>query len=100
MLVAKQAAKVDVLSGGRLRLGVTAGRNSLEHQIMGADFCIGGKRIEEQITVLRELWTKPLVTFKGEHHTIKDFGLNPLPVQRPIPIWIGGATAAMLLLSR
>ena len=89
-LVAKQAATLDVLSGGRLRLGVGLGWNAVEYEALGQDFHSRGKRIEEQVTVLRELWTKPLVTFKGQWHTISDAGLNPMPLQRPIPLWFGG----------
>lgn len=89
-LVAKQAAQVDVLSGGRLRLGVGVGWNKVEFQALGRDFSNRGKRIEEQVTLLRLLWTNPLVTFEGTDHTIDDAGINPLPVQRPIPIWFGG----------
>lgn len=96
VLVATQAAEMDVLSGGRLRLGVTVGWDSPECQAGGADCYTHGRRIEEQIAVLRALWTKPLVTFKGEHHTIEEFGLNPLPVQRPIPIWISGMADVVL----
>jgi len=90
VLVAKQAAEVDVLSGGRLRLGVGVGETDLEMQALGFDFSNRGKRIEEQIYVLRELWTKPLVTFNGKYHTINDMGINPMPIQQPIPIWFGG----------
>ncbi len=89
-LVAKQAATLDVLSGGRLRLGVGLGWNAVEYTTLNENFHNRGKRIEEQITVLRELWTKPLVNFAGKWHTIPDAGLNPLPIQRPIPIWMGG----------
>ena len=89
-LVAKQAAAVDVLSGGRLRLGVGVGWNPVEFEALGEDFTKRGRRIEEQVEVLRALWTRELVTFKGREHTISDAGLNPLPVQRPIPIWMGG----------
>jgi probable F420-dependent oxidoreductase len=89
-LVAKQAAQVDVLSGGRLRLGVGIGWNQVEYEALNQDFHTRGKRIEEQIAVLRALWTDPLVTFKGADHSIPDAGLNPMPVQRPIPIWFGG----------
>ena len=91
VLVARQAAGLDVLSGGRLRLGVAAGWDSPECQAMGANKCI-----EEQIALLRALWTRPLVTFKGEHHAISEFGLDPLPVQRPIPIWVSGTADADL----
>lgn len=90
VLVAKQAAEVDVLSGGRLRLGVSAGWNQVEYQAMGADFQRRGKRLDEQITVLRELWTQPFVTFTGQYHALDNVGIYPQPVQRPIPIWIGG----------
>jgi probable F420-dependent oxidoreductase len=89
-LVAKQAATLDVLSGGRLRLGVGLGWNAVEYTALNENFHNRGKRIEEQIAVLRELWTKPLVSFTGKWHTIPDAGLNPLPIQRPIPIWMGG----------
>jgi probable F420-dependent oxidoreductase len=95
-LVAKQAAEVDVLSGGRLRLGVGIGWNQFEYIALGKNFHDRGKRIEEQVTVLRELWTKPLVKFEGQDHIIPNAGLNPLPVQRPIPIWFGGKADAAL----
>jgi probable F420-dependent oxidoreductase len=95
-LVAKQAAEIDVLSGGRLRLGVGVGWNSVEYEALGESFAERGRKIEEQITVLRELWTKPLVTFQGRYHRIVDAGLNPLPVQRPIPIWMGGESDVVM----
>src|SRR5215475_7588104 len=84
-LVAKQAAEIDVLSGGRLRLGVGIGWNEVEYAAQGEDFHNRGKRIEEQVTLLRELWTNPLVQFDGEYHHVPDAGLKPMPVQRPIP---------------
>jgi probable F420-dependent oxidoreductase len=89
-LVAKQAAALDVLSGGRLRLGVGVGWNAVEYESLGQDFHTRGRRMEEQITLLRRLWTEPLVTFEGRFERIPDAGINPLPVQRPIPIWMGG----------
>jgi len=89
-LVAKQAATVDVLSSGRLRLGVAVGWNAVEFEALGPNFHTRGRRIEEQIAVMRALWTKELVIFAGKDHRIPDAGLNPLPVQRPIPIWMGG----------
>jgi len=95
-LVAKQAAEVDVLSGGRLRLGVGLGWNSVEYEALGEDFRNRGARIAEQIKVMRALWTQEIVTFRGRWHTIVEAGLNPLPVQRPIPIWMGGAADAAL----
>lgn len=90
-LAAKQAAAVDVLSGGRLRLGVGVGWNRVESEAMGQDFLSRGKRIEEQIDLMRRLWTEDLITYGGREHTVTDAGIKPLPVQRPIPIWIGGA---------
>jgi probable F420-dependent oxidoreductase len=95
-LVAKQAATVDVLSGGRLRLGVAVGWNAVEFEALGEDFRTRGRRIEEQIEVLRTLWAKELVTIKGQWHRVTDAGLNPLPVQRPIPIWMGGESEPVL----
>jgi len=89
-LVAKQAAQIDVLSGGRLRLGVGVGWNEIEFQALNLDYHDRGARIEEQVQVLRELWTKPLVSFAGRWHRIEGAGINPLPVQQPIPIWMGG----------
>ena len=89
-LVAKQAAEVDVLSGGRLRLGIGIGWNSVEYEALNEDFTNRGRRSEEQIEVMRALWMNDLVTFKGRWHTITDAGINPLPVRRPIPVWFGG----------
>ena len=90
-LVAKQTAAVDVLSGGRLRLGIGVGWNAVEYEALGEDFHNRGRRSEEQIDLLRKLWTNELVTYEGRWHKITDAGLNPLPVQRPIPVWFGGA---------
>jgi probable F420-dependent oxidoreductase len=95
-LVAKQAASLDVLSGGRLRLGVGLGWNEVEYISLNENFHNRGKRMEEQILLMRRLWTEPLVNFKGQWHTIPDAGLNPLPVQRPIPVWFGGSAEAAL----
>jgi probable F420-dependent oxidoreductase len=92
-LVAKQAAEVDLLSGGRLRLGVGVGWNAVEYEALGEDFSNRGKRSAEQIDVLRQLWTRQTVTFAGEFHRLTGAGLAPLPVQRPIPVWIGAASA-------
>ncbi|HJW89430.1 MAG TPA: LLM class F420-dependent oxidoreductase [Anaerolineales bacterium] len=89
-LVAKQAAVLDVLCGGRLRFGVGLGWNEVEFSVLGQEFHNRGRRIEEQIDVLRRLWTQPLVEYQGRWHTIPDAGINPLPIQRPIPIWFGG----------
>jgi len=90
VLVAKQAAVVDVLSGGRLRLGIGIGWNPVEYAALGEDFGNRGRRSEEQVAVLRALWTEELIDFEGKWHRIRDAGLNPLPVQRPIPLWFGG----------
>lgn len=95
-LVAKQAATLDVLSGGRLRLGVGLGWNAVEYRALNENFHTRGKRFEEQIEVLRLLWTQELVTFEGRWHHIPDAGLNPLPIQRPLPLWFGGHHDAVL----
>ena len=95
-LVAKQAAEVDVLSGGRLRLGIGIGWNDVEYEALSEDFHNRGRRSEEQIEVLRLLWTNDLVTYKGRWHTITDGGINPLPAQRPIPVWFGGMDERVL----
>jgi probable F420-dependent oxidoreductase len=87
-LVAKQAAEVDVLSGGRLRLGVGIGWNHVEYEALDEDFHTRGRRIEEQIDLLRRLWTEPVVRYEGRWHRVTGAGLNPLPVQRPIPVWL------------
>lgn len=89
-LVAKQAAEVDVLSGGRLRLGVGIGWNFTEYEALNEDFHNRGRRSSEQIEVMRKLWTEREVNFKGKYHTLDRVGINPLPVQRPIPVWLGG----------
>lgn len=95
-LVAKQAATLDVLSGGRLRVGVGLGWNWVEYEALGQDFHTRGRRMEEQVALLRQLWTQPLVNFSGRWHTIPDAGLNPLPIQQPIPLWFGGHAEAVL----
>jgi probable F420-dependent oxidoreductase len=95
-LVAKQAAVVDVLSGGRLRVGVGIGWNPVEYEALGEDFKNRGARSEEQVEVLRLLWTRELVTYEGKWHKITNAGINPLPVQRPIPIWFGGGSDRVL----
>ena len=92
-LVAKQAAEVDLLSEGRLRLGIGVGWNPVEYEALGEDFSKRGKRSAEQITLLRRLWTEPTVTFDGDFDRVTGAGLAPLPVQRPIPVWIGAAAA-------
>ena len=86
VLVAKQAAEVDVLSGGRLRLGIGIGWNAIEYEALGEDFHNRGRRSEEQIELMRALWTQELVTYEGRWHKVTDAGLNPLPARRPIPV--------------
>ena len=95
-LVAKQAAEIDLLSGGRLRLGVGIGWNDVEYQALGENFRNRGARMEEQIDVLRALWTQPVVSFAGRWHQIEEAGIKPLPIQRPIPIWIGATADAAI----
>jgi probable F420-dependent oxidoreductase len=95
-LVAKQAATLDVLSRGRFRLGVGIGWNWVEYEALGQSFRIRGRRIEEQVALLRQLWGQPLVNFTGRWDRVPDAGLNPLPRQQPIPIWFGGHADAVL----
>jgi probable F420-dependent oxidoreductase len=96
VLVAKQAAEVDVLSRGRLRLGIGVGWNEVEYTALGEDFHIRGRRQAEQVELLRLLWTQRLVDFSGEFHRVPDAGIKPMPVQQPIPIWFGGGADAVL----
>jgi probable F420-dependent oxidoreductase len=95
-LVAKQAAEIDVLSGGRLRLGIGLGWNYVEYDALGEKFQTRGRRVEEQVEVLRKLWTEPLVTHRSDRMVIDNAGLNPMPIQRPIPIWFGGGAEPAL----
>jgi probable F420-dependent oxidoreductase len=92
VLLAKQAAEVDLLSSGRFRLGIGIGWNAVEYEALGEDFSNRGKRSEEQIALMRRLWTEQSVTFDGKYHRVTGAGLAPLPVQRPIPVWIGAAS--------
>jgi probable F420-dependent oxidoreductase len=91
-LVAKQAAEVDLLTRGRFRLGIGLGWNPVEYEALGKDFSDRGRRSEEQVALLRRLWTEPTVTFDGEYERVTGAGLAPMPLQRPIPIWFGVAT--------
>ena len=93
-LVAKQAAEVDLLCGGRLRLGVGVGWNHVEYEALGESFHDRGRRASEQIELLRALWTQDVVDFHGRYHDVTHAGINPLPVQRPIPIWMGAGGRA------
>jgi probable F420-dependent oxidoreductase len=96
-LVAKQAATVDVLLGGRLRLGVGIGWNEVEYQGLGVEFRSRAARLEEQVTLLRRLWTEPVVDHQGQFDRVDRAGIAPLPAQRPIPIWIGCGDAPAAL---
>ena len=95
-LVAKQAAAVDVLSGGRLRLGIGIGWNEVEYEALGEDFHTRGRRVEEQVALMRALWIDEVVTFQGRWHTVTAAGISPLPVQRPIPLWMGGGAEPVI----
>jgi probable F420-dependent oxidoreductase len=96
ILVAKQAAEIDLLSGGRLTLGVGLGWNEVEFQALGMDFTNRGRRVEEQIELLRRLWTEDTVKFDGQWHRVDEAGINPRPVQQPIPIWFGAVADAAI----
>lgn len=89
VLLAKQAAELDILTGGRIRLGVGVGGSREEYAALGMGFNTRGARVEEQLDLLKALWTQDTVDFEGRWETVRGAGLKPLPVQRPIPIWIG-----------
>jgi probable F420-dependent oxidoreductase len=91
-LVAKQAAEVDLLSRGRLRVGVGLGWNAVEYEALGKSFSDRGRRVGEQVELLRSLWTESTVNFDGTYEKVSGAGLAPLPVQRPIPVWFGAAS--------
>jgi probable F420-dependent oxidoreductase len=93
-LVAKQMAEVDILTGGQTRLGVSLGWNDVEYKALGMSFKTRRRRLEEQVPLLRRLWTERVVTFEGEFDTMRAVAINPPPVQRPIPIWFGGKVEA------
>jgi len=95
VLVAKQAAEVAVLSGGRLRLGVGIGWNSVEYVALGEEFSDRGRRQAEQVELLRLLWEHDTVDFHGEFHTIERAGINPRPAA-PVPVWFGGSAPVVL----
>jgi probable F420-dependent oxidoreductase len=95
-LVAKQAAEVDLLTNGTFRLGVGIGWNHVEYEALGQSFASRGRRIEEQVGVLRRLWTTRSVTVSGEFDTIRGAGLSPMPLQQPIPIWFGATSPPAL----
>lgn len=95
-LIAKQAAEADLLSGGRLRLGIGVGWNHVEYDALGEDWKTRGARQAEQVDVLRRLWSEDLVTFEGRFHALREVNIVPPPVQRPIPIWFGGVSDAVV----
>ena len=95
-LVAKQAAEIDVLTGGKLRLGVGIGWNWVEYEGLGMSFKNRARRFEEQIGLLRRYWQEPIFTHEGRYEKVTAAGINPLPIQRPIPIWIGGSAEPAL----
>jgi probable F420-dependent oxidoreductase len=95
-VVAKQAAEADLLSGGRLRLGIGVGWNHVEYEALGMDWHTRGARQAEQVEVLKRLWTEDLVTYQGRFHNLQDVSITPPPVQRPIPVWFGGASDAVV----
>src|SRR5205807_8369428 len=96
VLAAKQAAEVDLLTGGRFRLGVGLGWNPVEYEALGKEFSNRGERLDEQVTLMRRLWAEPSVTHHGVHETVTGAGLAPLPVQRPIPVWFGAVAERAL----
>jgi probable F420-dependent oxidoreductase len=93
-VIAKQAAEVDVLSGGRFRLGIGVGWNHVEYEALGVDWKTRGARQAEQAEVLRRLWCEDLVSFNGRFHNLREVNILPRPVQQPIPIWFGGVSDA------
>lgn len=95
-LVAKQAAQADVLTGGRLRLGIGIGWNAVEYESLGENFQDRARRFTEQVELMRALWTNDVVNFEGKYHRVTHAGINPLPVQRPIPVWLGGYSDQVL----
>jgi probable F420-dependent oxidoreductase len=95
-LVAKQAAEVDILTGGNFRFGVGIGWNDVEYEGLGENFANRGRRFEEQIELMRRLWTYPVLTFEGRYHRITAAGLNPLPTRRPLPLWIGASAESAI----
>ena len=95
-LVAKQAAEVDLLSGGRLRLGIGVGWNHVEYAALQTEWTTRGAHQAEQVDVLRRLWCEDLVTYTGRFHELEEVNIVPRPVQRPIPIWFGGSSDAVV----
>ena len=96
VLVAKQAAELQLLSRGRFRLGIGVGWNPEEYRALGMSFHDRGKRVAEQVALLRQLWGQPFVSHEGPYHSLRNMGLNPRPESTPIPIWIGGSSSIAL----
>lgn len=96
VVAAKQAAELDLLSGGRLRVGVGVGWNKAEIEALGEKPENRGRRVEEQLAIMQALWTQPQVRYEGRYHTLRDVGILPMPLQRPIPLWFGGHADAVL----
>jgi len=96
-VIAKQAAQADLLSGGRLRLGIGVGWNHVEYEALAQDWKTRGARQAEQVEVLRRLWSEDLVTFNGRFHALQEVNIVPPPIQRPIPIWLGGSSDAVVI---
>jgi probable F420-dependent oxidoreductase len=95
-IVAKQAAELQQLSGGRFELGVGISWNAIEYRAVGQDPTVRGRRVAEQIAVLRALWSEPYPTFQGRWHSLEAIGLGRVPAQ-PIPIWMGSGTGDLAL---
>lgn len=95
-LVAKQAAELDLISGGRFQMGIGVGWNTVEYESLNEDFHTRGARSAEQIEVMRALWTQDSIDFEGRWHHIHGAGINPKPVQQPIPVWVAGASQAAI----
>ena len=93
VLFAKQAAELDVLTGGRVRLGIGVGASKEEYGFLNEQFATRGRRCDEQIKLLKALWTQEEVNFDGEFDRVEGAGLNPLPIQQPIPLWVGSRAA-------
>ncbi len=95
-LVAKQAAEVAVLTEGRFRLGIGVGWNAVEYEALGESFRTRGRRVEEQIALMRALWAEHTVSFEGDHHTVTLAGINPRPPGGNIPVWMGGMSEVVM----
>ncbi|MXW52754.1 MAG: LLM class F420-dependent oxidoreductase [Gammaproteobacteria bacterium] len=95
-LVAKQSACLDVISRGRFRLGIGTGWNDVEYEALGENFHNRGKRSEEQIDLMRKLWSEDSITYQGKWHKVTDAGLNPLPINKSIPLWLGGTAPQVI----